>query len=183
MKRLGVGLVLGRPSPAFASVSGNRSLAPTPTAIAPTPPPSPRRRDTAWAMSKENVEIVKAMVAALKRGDLDGALAGLAPDVEVRDLANGPDQPEVIRGTNQMKEVWALWLDAFDELHLDLEEVFDAGNAVVCKAHWIGRGATSGMSIDVRQFDVFEFRDGAIVRVVLGNKSKSEAIEAVGLSE
>ena len=134
-------------------------------------------------MSQENVEIVKAMSAALNVGDMDGALAGFASDVEVRDLANGPDQPQVIRGTDQMKEVWALWLDAFDELHLDLEEVFDAGNAVVCKAHWIGRGTTSGMSIDVRQFDVFELRGGTIIRAVLGHKSKADALEAVGLSE
>jgi ketosteroid isomerase-like protein len=134
-------------------------------------------------MSQENVEIVKAMNATLNGGDLDGALTRVSRDAEVRDLANGPDQPTVIRGTDQMKQVWALWLEAFDELHAHLEEVFDAGNAVVCKAHWIGRGTTSGMSIDARQFDVFELRDGTIIRAVLGNRSKGEALKAVGLSE
>ena len=39
------------------------------------------------------------------------------------------------------------------------------------------------MSIDVRQFDVYEFRDGLIVRATLGLKSKDEAIEAAGHSE
>jgi len=134
-------------------------------------------------MSRENVEIVKAMNAALNAGDLDGAFRSFAPDAEVRDLANGPDQPTVIRGIDQMKHVWALWLEAFNELRADLEEVLDAGNAVVCKAHWIGRGTTSGMSIDVRQFDVFELHQGTITRAVLGNKSKAEALESVGLSE
>jgi len=134
-------------------------------------------------MSQENVEIVKAMNATFNSGDLEGALASFAPDAELRDLANGPDQPTVIRGADQMRQVWALWLEAFDELHADLEEVFDAGNAVVCKAHWVGRGATSGMSIDVRQFDVFELRDGTIIHATLGHKSKGEALEAVGLSE
>jgi ketosteroid isomerase-like protein len=74
-------------------------------------------------------------------------------------------------------------LRSFDELHAHLEEVVDAGNAVVCKAHWVGRGTTSGMTIDVRQFDVFELRDGTIIRAMLGHKSKAEALEAVGLSE
>ena len=133
-------------------------------------------------MSQENVEIVKAMNATLNSGDLDGALTSFAPDAEVRDFANGPDQPTVIWGTDQMKQVWALWLEAFDELHAELEEVFDAGDAVVCRAHWIGRGTTSGMSIDVRQFDVFELRDGTIIRATLGHKSKAAALEAVGLS-
>ena len=132
-------------------------------------------------MSQENVKIVRAMNATLNNGDLDGALTSFSPDAEVRDFANGPDQPTLIKGTDQMRQVWALWLEAFEELRADLEEVFDAGNAVVCKEHWIGRGTTSGMSIDVRQFDVFELRDGTIIRATLGYKSKEEALEA-GLS-
>ena len=39
------------------------------------------------------------------------------------------------------------------------------------------------MFIDVRQFDLFEFRDGKIVRVTPGLRSKKEALEAVGLRE
>ena len=50
-------------------------------------------------------------------------------------------------------------------------------------AHWQGRGKASGMSIDVRQFDVYELRDGQIVRATLGLKSKEEALEAAGLRE
>ena len=134
-------------------------------------------------MSQENVEIVKEQNAALNGGDIDDALTHFAPDAEVRDLANGPDQPTLVRGIDQIRDVWALWTAAFDELHADVEEFFDAGEAVVCASHWIGRGKTSGMSIDGRQFDVFELRDGKIIRAVLGCKSKAEALEAVGLSE
>ena len=49
--------------------------------------------------------------------------------------------------------------------------------------HWQGRGRASGMSIDVRQFDVYEFRGGLIVRATLGLKSKADALGAAGLSE
>jgi ketosteroid isomerase-like protein len=134
-------------------------------------------------MSQENVEVVKEMNAALNRGDIDDALTHYAPDAEVRDLANGPDQPTLVRGTDQVREIWALWTAAFDELHADVEEFLDAGSAVICASHWIGRGKTSGMSIDGRQFDVFELRDRKIIRAILGCKSKVEALEAVGLSE
>jgi ketosteroid isomerase-like protein len=134
-------------------------------------------------MSQENVEVVKEMNAALNRGDIDDAMARYAPDAELRDLANGPDQPTLVRGTDQIREVWALWTAAFDELHADVEEFFDAGEAVVCASHWIGRGKTSGMSIDGRQFDVFECRDGKVIRAVFGCKSKAEALEAVGRRE
>jgi ketosteroid isomerase-like protein len=134
-------------------------------------------------ISEQNVKIVKAMNAALNSGDVDDAMTRYAPDAELRDLANGPDQPTLVRGTDQIRDVWALWTAAFDELHADVEEFFDAGPAVVCASHWIGRGKASGMSIDGRQFDVFELRNGKIIRAVFGCKSKAEALEAVGLSE
>jgi hypothetical protein len=54
---------------------------------------------------------------------------------------------------------------------------------VICAAHWQGRGKTSGISIDVHQFDLYEFREGRVVRAVLGLRSKNEALEAAGLAE
>lgn len=71
----------------------------------------------------------------------------------------------------------------FDELRADVEEWTDVGDAVIGAVHWQVRGRASGMSIDVRQFDVYEFRDGQIVRATLGLKSKEEALEAAGPGE
>ena len=47
-----------------------------------TPP-----RDTAWAMSEENVEMVRRYFEAYDRGDIDGWKSLLAPEVEFRPLA------------------------------------------------------------------------------------------------
>src|SRR6266545_3699074 len=48
-------------------------------------------RDTAWAMSQENVELVKRSVEAFNRGDIDAFLKDMADDAEL-DLsrARGP---------------------------------------------------------------------------------------------
>ena len=134
-------------------------------------------------MSQENVEIVKRANAALNAGDIDAALEDYAPDATVRDLLNGPDQPTVVEGIEAIRQVWSLWIEAFDELRADVQEFIDADNAVVCAIHWHGQGKLSGMSIDVDQFDVFEFGDGEIVHATLGYRSKGEALEAAGLSE
>jgi hypothetical protein len=40
------------------------------------------RRDTAWAMSEENVEVVRRGYEAFNRGDLDGMVADFAPTFE-----------------------------------------------------------------------------------------------------
>jgi len=134
-------------------------------------------------MSQENVEIAKRANAAFNRGDVDAALEFFAPDAELRDLANAPDQASVVKGVDSIRETWTLWTAAFDEFSADIEEMTDAGAAVIAAVHWQGRGKASGMSIDVRQFDVYELRGGKIIRATLGLKSKTDALEAAGLSE
>ena len=47
---------------------------------------------------------------------------------------------------------------------------------MICAAHWQGQGKTSGISIDVHRFDLYEFRDGRVIRAVVGFRSKNEAL-------
>jgi ketosteroid isomerase-like protein len=131
-------------------------------------------------MSRENVEIGARAIAAFNRRDVGAALAFFAPEAELRDLANAPDQDSVVKGIDAIREVWTLWKEAFDEFRADVEEWTDAGDAVIAAAHWQGRGNASGVSIDVRQFDLYEFRDSKIIRATLGLKSKDDALRAVG---
>ena len=134
-------------------------------------------------MSQENIEIVRRGNAAFNRGDVDVFLEMLAPDAEFRDLANAPDQAPVVKGRAAIHEVWTLWLSAFDEFSADVDEYIDRGDAVICAVHWLGQGKGSGMSIDTHQFDVYELREGRIVRATLGFQSKAEALAAVELRD
>jgi ketosteroid isomerase-like protein len=134
-------------------------------------------------MSQQNIEIAMRANAAFNSRDLDSALQFFSADAELRDLANAPDQASAVKGIDAIREAWTLWTAAFDELRVDVEEWTDVRDAVIGAVHWQGRGKASGMSIDVRQFDVYEFRDGQIVRATLGLKSKEEALEAAGPGE
>ncbi len=134
-------------------------------------------------MSQENVEATKRAVAALNRGDYGGVEELYSTDAVVQDLQNAPDQPVTAEGGQAIRQNLKLWAAAFDELRVDIEEYIDGPNTVICAAHWQGQGKTSGISIDVHQFDLYEFRDGSVVRAVLGFRSKNEALEAAGLSE
>jgi ketosteroid isomerase-like protein len=129
-------------------------------------------------MSQENVEIIRRGNAAFNTGDSEVLLEFCATDAELVDLANAPDQQAVVKGKGAIREAWALWTAAFDELRADIEEYTDAGDAVICATHWHGQGKASGISIDVRQFDRYEFQDGKVVRTTLGYATKDEAEEA-----
>jgi ketosteroid isomerase-like protein len=134
-------------------------------------------------MSEENVEIVRRANAALNGADMEGALADYTDDAEFRDLRTAPDQPLTVTGRDAVRSVWAEWSAAFDELRADVDEWIDAGDAVIAKAHWWGTGRESGIVIDTRQYDLFQLKDGKIVRAVLGYGSEHEALEAARQSE
>jgi ketosteroid isomerase-like protein len=129
-------------------------------------------------MSRENVERAIRGTKAFNRGDLDAALELFAPDAELRDLANAPDQPDVVKGVDAIRETWLLWATELEGFRADVEEWIDAGDAVIGRVHWYGRGKASGASIDRRQFDLWKFRDGKVVRAVLGFETRDEALAA-----
>jgi ketosteroid isomerase-like protein len=126
----------------------------------------------------DNVEIAKRANASLNAGDVEGFLELIDPDAELIDLANAPDQDQAIKGKDAIREAWTLWTEAFDELRAEVTEYTAVGDFVICDTHWVGQGKGSGISIDVRQFDLFEVRDGKWIAATLGLKSKKEALEA-----
>jgi ketosteroid isomerase-like protein len=134
-------------------------------------------------MSQENVEIVKRANAALNAGDFEGVLRFYGEEAELRDLQSAPDQPLAVSGIEAIRHVWASWAAAFDGLSADVDEFIDAGQTVIAAVRWHGEGKESGVSIDNHQFDRYEFQDGRIIRAVLGYRSRTEALEAAGLSE
>jgi ketosteroid isomerase-like protein len=123
----------------------------------------------------ENADLIRKMNHAFNQGDIVEVMRFYAPDAEVRDLANAPDQPAVITGIDAIRDTWSLWAGAFDELQVDIDELSEDEDAVIVKAHWHGIGKTSGMSIDVRQFDLYELEGGRVIRMTLGLKTLGDA--------
>jgi ketosteroid isomerase-like protein len=50
-------------------------------------------------------------------------------------------------------------------------------------SRWRAKGKESGLTLDQRSADVYEFADGKIVRATMGYTSKDEALKAVGLKQ
>ena len=128
----------------------------------------------------DNIEIAKRANAAFNSGDVDAFMEFIAPDAEMTDLANAPDQRRATKGRDAIREAWILWSDAFDELRAEVEEYTAVGDFVICHSHWVGQGKGSGISVDLHQFDVFEYRDGVCVSATFAVESKREALEVAG---
>src|SRR5262249_6961171 len=103
------------------------------------------------------------------RGDLEASLAIMDPEVEWHVAFRIPDLPidkPVYRGIDEVRALWTAFRSTWDPLTITLEEVIDERDGVVvARAHFIGRGETSGIEVDRTIFYVFEIEDGLLMRL------------------
>jgi ketosteroid isomerase-like protein len=127
-------------------------------------------------MSQENVEAARRCIEAYRRGDYEGALEYLAPDV-VWEI--GQELPA--RGPDEVRDVWRRWDAEWEELETEADEIIDAGDRLVVAVRYRGRGRVSGVEVNDLIFEVHTLRDGRCIRKI-EFPTRAEALEAVGLS-
>jgi ketosteroid isomerase-like protein len=133
-------------------------------------------------MPRENVEMVRRAFEAFNRGDLDSAVADIAPDCEYIPSGGIPDADDVYRGPEGYKR-FIRWLrDEFDDARVEAHEFIETDDQVVVSLTNRGRGRQSGVEVSWHVWQVWAIRDAKVVRGQ-GFMSRAEALEAAGLSE
>ena len=136
-------------------------------------------------MSRENVEVVRRIYEAVARQDADAVLDLYHPEV-TWDFSRSPFASVLTRTAYRgpdglrsfTRERHEAWRDVADEL----EELVDAGDAVVSVVRTRGHGRRSGAEAALRHAGAWTIEDGRVVQVVWF-PSRREALEAVGLRE
>ena len=136
-------------------------------------------------MSEENVEIVRRLYEAVGRHDPEAVLSAYDPDVEI-DFSKGPlgslMGDKVYRGHDGIRKMVRYRYEDFENVEDDCQELIDAGQRVISLVITRGRGRSSGIASEIRQYGVWTFRDDKIVRIDWFY-SREEALEAAGFSE
>ena len=132
-------------------------------------------------MSQENVDVVRRVLEAWSRRDLESALQDLDPDAEVDWSASLGVQSGVYRGIEEIRRFWEDWLELFEEIDVRAEAFIDAGEHVVVPNRTYLRGR-DGVEVHASSASVWTLRDGKIVLHRL-YQEKEAALVAVGLSE
>jgi ketosteroid isomerase-like protein len=134
-------------------------------------------------MSQKNVEIMRAAVAAMIRGDALAALDALAPNVEWHATVGGIDEGRVYRGRDEVAQAFADYFETWERIELRADEFIDAGgDQVVVFWHEVAKGRKSGAVVETGTGTVNTIRDGQIVRV-RSYMERSQALKAAGLAE
>ena len=145
-------------------------------------------RDTARAMSEENVKLVRQGYDALNSGDLEMALAMFDPEVEVHlatddaDTVWGLDFQRSYHGIDGFLKFVATLYEALGEFRWEPTEYRDAGDQVVVRIRMTARGRGSGVDVVQDMTHVCDIRDGKLIRHETFF-DRAAALQAVGLSE
>lgn len=133
-------------------------------------------------MPQENVEIVRRMLEAWHRDDLDTWLSILDPAMEWHTAERMVEGSEsVYRGIEGMRELWIAYrteLKDFQVVTQELRDLEDGRVLLLGQVRW--RGAASGIEISSPTGLVLSVRGGKVIRS-MDYLSHQEALDAVGL--
>jgi ketosteroid isomerase-like protein len=137
-------------------------------------------------MSQENVEVVRRVYEAAANRDSANILSLYDPEVEIDvSRTHGAVMQGLYRGTeHEGLRKWSReWHEAWEQVEYEVEDLIDAGDAVISIITVRGRGRGSGANVEFTlHAGLWTIRDGKIVRVVWF-KTREDALEAAGLRE
>ena len=133
-------------------------------------------------MSEKNVEIVRRATEAYSRGDLDEALASWSANA-VLDWSNSRGlEAAVVRGRDEIRAYMEQFLEAFEEVRIELEDVFEADEGVVIVENLAYFRGRDGIEVTARSAWVITLQNGCQTSLTL-YQSKADALKATGPSE
>jgi ketosteroid isomerase-like protein len=131
-------------------------------------------------MSQENVEIVRAVIAAWNAGDMDAFCERHDPNVTLRLVEGWPEpgpyfgREAVMRQFQQLRETWDT------DVAEPIGDFIDVGDRVAVRYVW--RGAGRGPEAGLPMTGVWTVRKNSIL-VTEFFRDHAEALETLGLSE
>jgi len=132
-------------------------------------------------MSEQNVEVGRALVGAVNRGDLDVFLELVRPDVEWDDSEGWPGIRGIYRGRDGVRDWWERFLEVWDSVDVEVEEAREGPDGrVLLQVSGAFRGGASGVETEVRAWELLWVVDGQVARRQL-SWTREEALAAAGL--
>jgi uncharacterized protein len=134
----------------------------------------------ACTIPADGVKVVRAWYAHYNASD--GAPSALYwhPDAVYETAREDPDFA-IHRGIDAIARLFASWRETYPDLRVDLHEAKAHRDRVFAWVRFRGRGAASGIPIQMELAHVFTISDGKTIRL-LEYSDRAEALEAAGLA-
>jgi ketosteroid isomerase-like protein len=114
-------------------------------------------------MAEENLEFLRRLYARWADGDFDTA----SYFDDRFDVVLGQKFPDsgVHRGTEGVAAYMREFLEPWERITIEAEELTGRGDRVLARVHQAGTGESSGAPVELRYFHLWTFEEGAPVRM------------------
>ena len=139
-------------------------------------------------MSQENVENLRAFwetwtlvtwtQEAWRRGEIDMSL--FDPDVTYEDTTLPDHVGETYRGHEGVVRATERWIEPYDGLRIELEQIVDAGDHLVSIHRARAKARHTGIEFEGLLAYLWTFRDGRVIHF-RSYRDPEQAMEAAGL--
>jgi ketosteroid isomerase-like protein len=134
-------------------------------------------------MSQENVEIVRSGYEAFARGDIEGVLEIMDPEVEWAPALAPLLGVEPVRGKDALRRFLSEDLaSGFDDFEARALSIEDLGESVLVHTHFAARGRASGVPVSLEAFSLIKLRHGKTISY-RDYETRAASLEAAGLRE
>ena len=129
----------------------------------------------------ERADRVRRGYDAWNRRDWDLMFELLHPDIEWVPMQGGL-LGDAYRGTEQVRELFALLFDAWDEFRIDVEEVAEKDDKLLVIVRVRTRGRASGVEVDERWAHVWTAGADGLATRLEAFDAPHKGYEAIGVS-
>lgn len=110
--------------------------------------------------------MLRAGYDAWNRDDLDGWLELLHPEVVIHTSGVFPDLAPEYRAHRGAARFWRQMHEPWEAFRIDVAHVEEEGDCAIAAIRFRGRGADSGVEVDMRFGMVMRARDGLAIELV-----------------
>jgi ketosteroid isomerase-like protein len=113
-----------------------------------------------------NSELLLAGYDAWNHDALEGWVELLHPEVRIETSGLFPDLASEYRGHQGARKFWHQMQEPWATFRIDVEHVEDEGDCAIASIRFRGRGADSGVEVDMRFGMLMRVRDGLAEQLV-----------------
>jgi ketosteroid isomerase-like protein len=133
-------------------------------------------------VSRENVELVRSGIEALRDEGWPALVSLLDPEFEFTTPADLAMEPDTYRGEEGLRRYFESFEDAMEDIRIVPQgELLDGGDKVFLPFKLTARGKETGIEAEQHAFLVWTLRDGKALRLEIF-ASRLDALKAAGLS-
>jgi ketosteroid isomerase-like protein len=117
-------------------------------------------------MSEGDVEVVRQLFELFASGGMEAALEVMDEDIEIVIRPDVSAEPDTYRGHDGARRYFAGFEGMLEDVRYEALELTPEGPHVLAHARLAGRGASSGLEVELQTFVVHTVEGGKLTRIV-----------------